>query len=206
MEEKGRYTGPSSSGSAVLSRFSRVWFCVILCTVAGQALLSMGILQARILEWVAMPSAKGSSQPRNWTWISYVSCCWVLYHPEFFTTSATWEALSLESAAKIRGEKSDVFIESSSKWVTLVQIDLGKSWGHSYFRVELSRKGERRDTELICGKKHQEMEKDLNWVLNGSVVHIVSTKLPPFDLDSTGQPQARRVGRICASCSLELQA
>ena len=28
---------------------------------------SMGILQARILEWVAMPSSKGSSQPRNWT-------------------------------------------------------------------------------------------------------------------------------------------
>ena len=26
---------------------------------------SMGILQARILEWVAMPSSKGSSQPRN---------------------------------------------------------------------------------------------------------------------------------------------
>ena len=132
--------------------------------------------------------------------------CWVLYHPEFFTTSATWEALSLESAAKIRGEKSNVFIESSSKCVTLVQIDLGNNWGHSYFGVELSRKGERRDTELICGKKHQEMEKDLNWVLNGSVVHIVSTKLPPSDLDSTGQPQARRVGRICASCSLELQA
>ena len=28
---------------------------------------SMGILQARILEWVAMPSSKGSSQPRDLT-------------------------------------------------------------------------------------------------------------------------------------------
>ena len=26
-----------------------------------------GILQAKILEWVAMPSSKGSSQPRDWT-------------------------------------------------------------------------------------------------------------------------------------------
>jgi len=26
-----------------------------------------GILQARILEWVAMPSSKGSSRPRDWT-------------------------------------------------------------------------------------------------------------------------------------------
>ena len=30
-------------------------------TVAHQAPLSIGILQARILEWVAMPSSKGSS-------------------------------------------------------------------------------------------------------------------------------------------------
>ena len=34
-------------------------------TVACQAPLSMGILQARILEWVAMPSSRGSSQPRD---------------------------------------------------------------------------------------------------------------------------------------------
>ena len=34
-------------------------------TVAFQAPLSMGILQARILEWVAMPSSRGSSQPRD---------------------------------------------------------------------------------------------------------------------------------------------
>ena len=33
-----------------------------------------GILQARILEWVAMPSSRGSSWPRDQTCISYVSC------------------------------------------------------------------------------------------------------------------------------------
>ena len=43
-----------------------------------------GILQARILEWVFMPSSRGSSWPRDRTNISYVSCivgtgC-VLYH------------------------------------------------------------------------------------------------------------------------------
>ena len=32
-------------------------------TVAHQAPLSMGILQARTLEWVAMPSSRGSSDP-----------------------------------------------------------------------------------------------------------------------------------------------
>ena len=43
-------------------------------TVAHQAPLSMGFLQARILEWVAMPSSVGSSQPRDQTQVSYVSC------------------------------------------------------------------------------------------------------------------------------------
>ena len=41
-----------------------------------------GILQARALEWVAMPSSRGSSQLRGRTHISYVSCIgrWVCYH------------------------------------------------------------------------------------------------------------------------------
>ena len=30
----------------------------------------MGILQARIVEWVAMPSSRGSSQPRDQTQVS----------------------------------------------------------------------------------------------------------------------------------------
>ena len=32
-----------------------------------------GILQARILEWVTMPSSRGSSQPRDWTLVSMSS-------------------------------------------------------------------------------------------------------------------------------------
>ena len=41
-----------------------------------------GILQARILEWVAMPSSRGSSQPRGQTCVSCFSCIGrqVLYH------------------------------------------------------------------------------------------------------------------------------
>ena len=54
-------------------------------TVALQALLSMGILQARILEWVAMPSSRGSSQPRDQTHISCTA-------GRFFTTTAMWES------------------------------------------------------------------------------------------------------------------
>ena len=47
-----------------------------------------GIFQARILEWVAISYSRGSSQPRDWTCISWISCTgeWILYH------CATWEA------------------------------------------------------------------------------------------------------------------
>ena len=42
------------------------------CNPPGSSL--QGILQARILEWVAMPSSRGSSRSRDWTCVSYVSC------------------------------------------------------------------------------------------------------------------------------------
>ena len=41
-----------------------------------------GILQARILEWVAFPFSRGSSQPRDWTQVSRVA-------GGFFTSWAT---------------------------------------------------------------------------------------------------------------------
>ena len=37
-----------------------------------------GILRARILEWVAMPSSMGSSQPRNQN-LGLLHCRWILY-------------------------------------------------------------------------------------------------------------------------------
>ena len=48
---------------------SRVRLCATPWTIACQAPLSMGILQARILGWVAMPSSRGSSHPRDQTQI-----------------------------------------------------------------------------------------------------------------------------------------
>ena len=57
-----------------LNRFSRVRIFVTLWIVALQAPLFLGILQIRIMEWVAMPFSRGSSQPRNQTHVSYVSC------------------------------------------------------------------------------------------------------------------------------------
>ena len=44
-----------------------------------------GIPQDRILEWVAFPVSRGSSQPRDRTQVSHIS--W-----GFFTAKVTWEA------------------------------------------------------------------------------------------------------------------
>ena len=42
--------------------------CSTLCNPTDYIVL--GILQARILEWVAFPFSRGSSQPRDWTQVS----------------------------------------------------------------------------------------------------------------------------------------
>ena len=67
----------------MLSHFSHVQLFATLWTVAHQAPLTVhGILQARILEWVAMPSSRGSFPLRDQTHVLYVSCIGrrVLYH------------------------------------------------------------------------------------------------------------------------------
>ena len=65
-----------SSGYTVLSAKS-LQSCPALCdpmncSLPGSSVLR--ILQARILEQVAMPSSRGSSRPRDRTRVSYVSC------------------------------------------------------------------------------------------------------------------------------------
>ena len=66
--------------------------CLTLCYPMDYSLSGSsvhGILQARILEWVAISYSRGSSRPRYQTCISYISCIGrqILCH---------WEAHSLE--------------------------------------------------------------------------------------------------------------
>ena len=64
--------------------------CLTLCDPMEYSLPGSsvhGILQARVLEWVAMPSSRGSSQPRGWTQVSCIG------RSGFFTASTTWEAV-----------------------------------------------------------------------------------------------------------------
>ena len=62
---------------------NHVWCFVTLCIdYSPPGSFVHKILQARILEWVAMPSSRGSSWLRDPTRVSDVSCIgrWVLYH------------------------------------------------------------------------------------------------------------------------------
>ena len=71
--------------SSTAELFSHVQHFETPWTVACQAPLSMGILQAGIPEWVAMPSSRRSSQARGRTQASCVA-------GRFFTIWATREA------------------------------------------------------------------------------------------------------------------
>ena len=50
------------------------------CSLPGSSV--HGILQARVLNWVAIPFSRRSSQPRDWTWVSPIA-------GRFFTVWAT---------------------------------------------------------------------------------------------------------------------
>ena len=72
----------------VLNSFRCVWLFVTPWTAAHQVPLPMGILQARILEWGAIPFSRGSFWHKDWTRVSCISYIgrWILYH------CTTWEA------------------------------------------------------------------------------------------------------------------
>ena len=72
-----------------------LWISILLKVKVAQLCLTLcdpmdctvhGILQARILEWVAFPFSRGSSQPRDWTQVSLIA-------GGLFTSWATREAL-----------------------------------------------------------------------------------------------------------------
>ena len=61
---------------------SPIWLFATTWTLVRQAPLSMGFPKPRILEWVAIPFSRGSSQPRDQTQVSCIAS-------SFFTSGAT---------------------------------------------------------------------------------------------------------------------
>ena len=67
-----------------------------------------GILQARILEWVAIPFSRGSSQPRDWTQVTCIA-------GGFFTSWATREAHT-----RYKATKSTAFFFFLMPWLLII--------------------------------------------------------------------------------------
>ena len=73
------------------TKFNEIISFALSCSVVSDSLQMpgfsvYGIFQARILEWVAMPSSRGSSQSRNQTQVSHIA-------GRFFTIWATRDAI-----------------------------------------------------------------------------------------------------------------
>ena len=67
-------SGVQQSESAICIH-THVCACLVASVVSDSLPGSFvhGILQARILEWVSMRSSRGSSQPRDQTWVSCIA-------------------------------------------------------------------------------------------------------------------------------------
>ena len=94
------------------------------------------ILQARTLEWVALPFSRGSSQPRDRTQVSHIAggffTNWAMWEAQ-----ATWKGLSLEEVTVFK-QHLRAFADASSAilafwWKPLSSVPPSKASG---FQVE----------------------------------------------------------------------
>ena len=113
--------------------------CLTLCNPMGYTV--HGIPQARILEWVAIPFSKGSSQPRLWTQVSHIA-------GSFFTSWATREAQC-------------IWLAMFNVSITIITIPLvwemssGKQWHEIEFLYRISHSN--RTSEKLVRAEVKEM-------------------------------------------------
>ena len=77
------------------------------CSLPGSSV--HGILQARILEWVAIPFSRGSSPPRDWTCVSCISYIAGI----FFTTESPGKRNKFKNLLKKKKEEEEGWVESN---------------------------------------------------------------------------------------------
>ena len=106
-------------------------FLVTPWTVAGQTPLSMGILQARILKWVAMPPSRASSHPRGQTQASHIA-------GGFFTIWATREA-HLSSGCLIVGVLVLYYCRKKLPQIVTWKDTIFKFWRSEFLKLRCCR-------------------------------------------------------------------
>ena len=104
----------------------------VVCSPPGSSV--HGILQARILEQVALPSSRGSFWPRDQTCISYVSCigrC-VLYHALHQPVLKSLVYLSSDLFEYRNDAKAEIPVlwpPHAKTWLIGKDSDAGRDWG-----------------------------------------------------------------------------
>ena len=125
-QESKTFPNSSFKRAFVLSRFSRVWLFVTLCTVDGQSSSVHGLRQARILEWLPCPPPGKLPNPE----IDHASLMSLALVGRLFTTGATWEAplkeqdILIEIRNSMDGIKRRLYI--AEKWIMNWKKDLMK--------------------------------------------------------------------------------
>ena len=121
--------------ACMLSHFSHAQLFATLWGYNPSGSSAHGILWVRILEWVAMPSSRASSQPRDQTRVSCISCIGrpILYHQCHLgsPTSKELPKIRLSSAAR------------SDRWYrfSLRSLRQNQSGSHLDFSLLASRTG-----------------------------------------------------------------
>ena len=91
--------------------------CLTLCNpmncIAHQASLCIGILQARILEWVVVPSSRRSSQPRDRNHVSMLQLDSLLSEPPGKPRSEGWGPNSVGLVVLLGEEVKEIFLSPS---------------------------------------------------------------------------------------------
>ena len=84
---------------------SHVWLFATPWTVAPTKLFCSWDFQARILEWAAISSSRGSSQLRRGTLILCIFCIgrWILYH---WATWGAWNSILMVTPLKFKSQSS----------------------------------------------------------------------------------------------------
>ena len=128
------------------------------CSLPGSSV--HGLLQARILGWVTMPSSRGPSPPRNQTLISCVSCIGrqVLFHYGHLVSPV---ATLLDSKYRTFPSPEKVRLDSASlEYLSLiysfVQQTFPRTLSYARFSVRLWRSGYNPSSASALGASSQE--------------------------------------------------
>ena len=123
---------------------------LLSCIRLGGHHLSVGILQARILEWVAMPSSRGSSQPGDQTQVSCIA-------GGFSTVWATREA---QSCLYIVSYLTQTISSPNSPHVLKDRL-----WVVQVNKLHLSRMSSDRRKSIFCCNRMSILSNTMIWIL-----------------------------------------